>query len=263
MKLEGRGVLVTGGARGMGLLLARMAQERGARVAIWDTHDSALAAASGELGGAVAADAVDVGCPEAVGLAAERLPFAVDVLVNNAGVVSGKRFPELTPEEVRRTLRVNLEALFWTTRAFLPGMVRRGEGHLVTMASAGGLVGVPALSDYCASKFGAVGFHESVRAELRHTAPGIGTTLVCPFFVNTGMFAGVRTRFPFLLPILDPGAVAAATVRAIERNRATVVLPWFVHSLKLLRLLPSAWLDPIAAFFGIHASMRSFTGRRR
>ncbi len=261
MKLEGRGVLVTGGARGMGLRIARLMRERGARVAIWDIHPDALAAARQELGDAVFADAVDVGDPEAVDASAARIPFPVDALVNNAGVVSGKRFAELTPEEVRRTLRVNLEALFWTTRAFLPGMAERGRGHLVTMASAGGLVGVPALSDYCASKFGAVGFHESIRAEIRLAAPGVGTTLVCPFFVNTGMFAGVRTRFPFLLPILDPQTVAAATVRAVERNRAMVVLPRFVHSLKLLRLLPPAWLDPIAAFFGIHASMRTFTGR--
>ncbi len=261
MKLRGRGVLVTGGARGMGLLIARMARERGARVAIWDVAEDALSAARTELGEAAFAERVDVGDPEAVAAAAGKIPFAVDVLVNNAGVVSGKCFADLTPEEIRRTLRVNVEALFWTTGAFLPGMIRRGEGHLVTMASAGGLIGVPGLSDYCASKFGAVGFHESLRAELRGT-PGVRTTVICPFFVNTGMFAGVRTRFPSLLPILGPEAVAAVTVRAVERDRAMVVLPWFVHSLKLLRLLPAPWLDPIAAFFGIHASMRGFTGRK-
>ncbi len=254
MRLGGRQVLVTGGARGMGLLIARMAAARGARVAVWDVDRDALAA----LGEEFATDVVDVGDPDAVLAARDRLP-PVDVLVNNAGVVSGKRFADLTPEDVRRTFRVNLEALFWTTRAFLPGMIRRGSGRLVTMASAGGLVGVPALSDYCASKFGAVGFHESVRAELRGS--GVGATLVCPFFVNTGMFAGVRTRFPSLLPILEPERVAAAAIRAVERDRAVVVLPWFVHSLKLLRLLPAAWLDPIARFFGIHAAMRSFTGR--
>ena len=185
----------------------------------------------------------------------------VEILVNNAGVVSGRPFADLTPEEVERTLAVNAAALFWLTRAFLPPMIRRGEGHLVTMASAAGLIGVPGLSDYCASKFAAVGFHESLRAELRRTAPGVRATLVCPFFVNTGMFAGVRTRFPRLLPILSPETVAAATIRAVERDRAVVVRPRFVHSLKLLRLLPGGWLDPIAAFFGIHAAMDTFEGR--
>ena len=120
---------------------------------------------------------------------------------------------------------------------------------------------MPGLSDYCASKFAAVGFHESLRAELRRAAPGVGATLVCPFFVNTGMFAGVRTRFPRLLPILDPETVAEAALRAVERDRALVVRPRFVHSLKLLRLLPAGWLDPISAFFGIHAAMDTFAGR--
>lgn len=255
----------------MGLLIACGAAERGAHVAIWDLNEMALPDAASRIAAArrsddqiVASDAVDVGDPGTVSGAAERLGASfgrVDVLVNNAGVVSGKRLADLSPVEVQRTLRVNLAALFWTTGAFLPAMTDGGEGHIVTMASAGGLVGVPGLSDYCASKFGAVGFHESLRSELRRTAPGVQTSLICPFFVDTGMFAGVRTRFPFLLPILQPERVAAAVVRAIEKDRAMVVLPWFVHSLKLLRLLPAAWIDPIAAFFGIHGAMDTFSGR--
>ena len=272
MKLAARRVLVTGGAQGMGLLIACGAAERGAHVAIWDLNDKALPDAASRISAArrsddqiVASDAVDVGDPVAVSGAAGRLRASfgeMDVLVNNAGVVSGKRLMDLSPEEVLRTLRVNTAALFWTTGAFLPSMIKRGEGHIVTMASAGGLIGAPGLSDYCASKFGAVGFHESLRSELRRTAPGVRTSLICPFFVDTGMFAGVRTRFPFLLPILEPSRVAKAAVRAIEKDRAMVVLPWFIHSLKLLRLLPAGWLDPIAAFFGIHSAMDTFSGRQ-
>ena len=273
MKLAGRRLLVTGAAQGMGLLIARGAAARGAHVAIWDLNGRALPDAVSRIAATrrnenqiVVSDAVDVGDPDAVSGAAERLRASfgeVDVLVNNAGVVLGKRLVDLSPEEVLRTLRVNTAALFWTTGAFLPSMIERGEGHFVTMASAAGLIGVPGLSDYCASKFGAVGFHESLRSELRRTAPGVRSSLICPFFVDTGMFAGVRTRFPFLLPILQPSRVAEAAVRAIEKDRAMVVLPWFVHSLKLLRLLPAGWLDPIAAFFGIHAAMDTFSGRPR
>ena len=266
-------MLVTGAARGMGLGIATRAAAAGAHTAIWDLDAEALPGAGAavrsarrDAGQRVASQVVDVGDPGAVARAAAdlRADFgAVEVLVNNAGIVTGKEFLELTPAEVERTLRVNTAALFWTTRAFLPGMTSRGRGRIVTMASAGGLLGAPRLSDYCASKFGAVGFHESLRAELRRPAPGVGATLVCPFFVNTGMFAGVRTRFPFLLPILEPDAVAAAVIRAVERERAVVVLPRFVHSLKLLRLLPAAWLDAVAAFFGIHAAMDGFEGRGR
>ena len=273
MKLAGRRVLVTGGAQGMGLLVAREASARGAHVALWDLNAKALPEAAEQVAASrrskdqlVVADAVDVGDPEAVFAAAGRLGSSfghVEVLVNNAGVVSGKRLLELSPEDVQRTLRVNTAAPFWIVQAFLPSMTERAAGHIVTMASAAGLVGVPGLSDYCASKFGAVGFHESLRAELRRTVPGVRTSLICPFFVDTGMFAGVRTRFPFLLPILRPERVAAAVVRAIEKDRAMVVLPWFVHSLKLLRLLPAGWFDPIAAFFGIHGAMDTFTGRTR
>lgn len=271
MKLDGRRVLVTGGAQGMGLLIARGAAARGAHVAVWDVNSGALGDAAARIGAArpranqlVVSDVVDVGDADAVARGAERLAASfgnVDVLINNAGVVSGKPLTELSPEDVQRTLRVNTAALFWTARAFLPPMIDAGAGHVVTMASAGGLIGVSRLSDYCASKFGAVGFHESLRAELRRTAPGVGTSLICPFFVGTGMFAGVRTRFPFLLPILEPEKVAAAVIRAVEKNRAVVVLPWFVHSLKLLRLLPVRWLDPIASFFGIHVAMDTFSGR--
>ena len=268
MNLRGSRILVTGGARGMGLAIAKGAAARGALAVLWDRDAEALRAAEAEVAGAGAepafGQAVDVADREAVDAAAARLTTErgpVDILVNNAGVVSGKRFTDLSPEEVERTLAVNAASLFWTTRAFLPAMIRRGRGRIVTMASAGGLIGVPGLSDYCASKFAAVGFHESLRAELRRAAPGVGATLVCPFFVNTGMFAGVRTRFPRLLPILEPEAVAEAALRAVERGRALVVRPRFVHSLKLLRLLPAGWLDPIAAFFGIHAAMDTFAGR--
>ena len=266
MNLRGSRILVTGGARGMGLAIAKGAAARGASVVLWDRDAEALRAAEAEVAGVepVVGQAVDVADRGAVDAAAARLVSErgpVDILVNNAGVVSGKRFSDLAPEEVERTLAVNAASLFWTTRAFLPAMIRRGRGRIVTMASAGGLVGVPGLSDYCASKFAAVGFHESLRAELRREASGVGATLVCPFFVNTGMFAGVRTRFPRLLPILDPEMVAEAALRAVERDRALVIRPRFVHSLKLLRLLPAGWLDPIAAFFGIHAAMDTFAGR--
>lgn len=81
-------------------------------------------------------------------------------------------------------------------KAFLPDMMERNHGHIVNIASSAGLVGVTGLADYCASKFAAVGFDESLRFELEYLKKdGIHTTVVCPFFINTGMFEGAKTRF--------------------------------------------------------------------
>ena len=84
-------------------------------------------------------------------------------------------------------------------KAFLPGMISRDRGHIVTLSSAGGLFGVLGLSDYGASKAAALGFHEAVRMELYAlNKTGIHMTLVCPFFINTGMFKGVKTRYLYV-----------------------------------------------------------------
>ena len=124
--------------------------------------------------------------------------------------MSGKDFLELPDDKIEATFDINVLSLFWTGKAFLPSMIQRNRGHIVTIASASGLIGVARLADYASSKWAAVGFDESLRAELSKVAPGVMTTVVCPFYINTGMFRGVRSRFPFLLPILEEDDVAAA-----------------------------------------------------
>ena len=185
----------------------------------------------------------------------------IHILVNNAGVVAGRPLLECSDEAIERTLAVNTLALFWTCKAFLPDMIRAGFGHVVTVASAAGIIGVPRLSDYCASKWAAVGFDESLRAELRQTAPGVKTTIVCPHYVNTGMFRGVRTRFPWLLPILKENVVAERIVQAIRRNRPRVWMPPLVYLVPLLRILPVGLFDAMATLLGVHSAMDKFAGR--
>ena len=99
-------------------------------------------------------------------------------------------------------------------------MVARGSGHIVTVASAAGLIGSPRETDYAASKFAAVGFNEALRMELKRSAPGVKTTVVRPFYVDTGMFAGVKTRFPLLLPILKEDDVTERILRAVQHDTA-------------------------------------------
>lgn len=122
---------------------------------------------------------------------------------------------------------------------------------------------MPHLTDYSASKAAAIAFDEALRLELKHDGAPVKTTVVCPFYIATGMFAGVRTCFPLLLPIMKPEGVAGRIVRAIEHDESRVVLPWFVRVAWLVRLLPIAWFDALMNFFGITKSMDDFTGRKR
>jgi all-trans-retinol dehydrogenase (NAD+) len=266
-RLDNRLVLVTGAARGMGLGLAREFAARGARLVLWDVDGPALSGAAADLereGLRVRTDTVDLLDRDAVAAAALRVlseDGPVDVLVNNAGVVTGRPLLELSDREIERTFGVNTLALFWTTRAFLPAMIERGTGHVVTVASAGGLVGIPRLVDYCASKFAAVGFDEALRVELSTSGHRIGTTVVCPIYVDTGMFEGARTRVPWLLPVLRPEVVVRRTVRAVEHGRRRVIIPRFAYSAFPLRLLPVAWFDRIMAWMGLTRSMEGFRGR--
>jgi all-trans-retinol dehydrogenase (NAD+) len=267
-EIRGSSILITGAASGIGRLVALEMAHRGGELVLWDLRADALDATAREIEAATGrlplSYACDVSCRETVrDVAARTLADAgrVDVLINNAGVVSGRPFLELTDEAVETTFAVNTLALFWTTKQFLPGMIQRGRGHLVTVASASSLIGVARLSDYAASKWAAMGFDESLRVELRRTAPYIRTTVVCPFYINTGMFHGVRSRHPWLLPLLEPQDVADAIVRAVDKDRISVVLPWAVRLIPLMRMLPPTMFDRVADLLGVNSSMDEFTGR--
>ena len=263
-----RKVLITGAASGIGRLMALKIAGKGGRLILWDVdaaHLDAVAAEIAAAGGQASVVACNLVERESIEAAAARTLAehgAVDVLINNAGIVDGKPLLQASDEEIARTFAVNTLAPFRTVRAFLPGMLAQGAGHIVTIASAAGIAAVPRLADYSASKAAAIAFDESLRLEFAHDGVPVKTTVVCPFYVATGMFEGVRTRFPLLLPILRPEAVADRIVRAIERNEARLILPWFVRNVFPLRLLPVAWFDALMSFFGVTKSMDEFTGRK-
>jgi len=266
--IANKNVLVTGGASGIGRQMARRLARLGGNVIVWDIHEGNLSKVLEELRRDTGRDAhgyvCDVSSREKVYEVAGRVKAEVgpvDVLINNAGVVSGKRFLELPDEKIVKTFEVNTLALFWTCKAFLPDMIARNAGHVVTVASSAGWVGVSRLSDYSASKWAAVGFDESLRMELRQSAPGVKTTVVCPFFIDTGMFDGAKTRFPLLLPILKEEDVADRVVEAIRRNKPRVMMPPMVHAVPPLRLLPVSVFDFVADVLGVNASMEEFKGR--
>jgi all-trans-retinol dehydrogenase (NAD+) len=268
-QIAGSTILVTGAARGIGRLLALKMARLGGDLVLWDIDAPGLARAADEIlsttGRPARSYVCDVSDRRAVYAAAAKVreeAGVVHVLVNNAGVVSGRPFLDCTDEQIQRSMAVNAMALFWTCKAFLPGMIQAGRGHLVTVASAAGTIGVARLADYCASKWAAVGLDESLRAELRRIAPGVRTTIVCPYFIDTGMFAGVRTRFPPLLPILKEEYVAERIVRAIRRNRRRLLMPRMVGLTPLLRCLPVWLFDRVANLLGINSAMDEFVGHQ-
>lgn len=185
-QIAGSTILITGGARGIGRLLALKTARLGGNVVLWDIDGEALRqvveevrSATGRAAHGYTCDVSDRKSVCEVGARVKQDVGPVHVLVNNAGVVSGKRFLDCTDAEIERTMAVNTMSLFWTAKAFLPEMIEANRGHLVTVASAAGVIGVARLADYCASKWAAVGFDESLRVELRQIAPGVKTTVVC------------------------------------------------------------------------------------
>ncbi len=267
--LSGKNVLITGAASGLGAVLSEKIAAQGAIMILLDSDGQRLAGVRLGLtnkGYRVQQYVCDLRDRAVIEETAQRVRDEcgrVDVLINNAGIVSGKYFTELTTADIENTFAVNVLAHFWTVRAFLPSMLQNGDGHIVTISSAAGMVGAPRLTDYCASKFALLGFDEALRMELHQLKANVRTTVVCPYYMNTGMFSGVTTRFRWLLPILDVEYVASRIISAIERDRERVVTPWFAYVTWPLHTLPIGWFDRVARFLGITEGMSKFIGKGR
>jgi all-trans-retinol dehydrogenase (NAD+) len=131
------------------------------------------------MGGYALALKVDVSDPESIRQSAElavKKFGAVSILINNAGIVSGKKILENSNEMIKKTFEVNSIALAYTVKEFLPKMLELNKGHIVTIASAAGVIGSAGLADYSASKYAAIGFDESLRIELSNNKSNVKTT---------------------------------------------------------------------------------------
>lgn len=267
-------VVITGAGSGIGRLMALRIVEEGGRVAIWDINGEAARTTADMANAQVGADpsdpkaiafTVDVTDNAAVQRAAADTIDAlgrVNVLINNAGVVSGAPFEDLTEQQIRRTFAVNVLSLFWTTKAFMPALKKQQRAAIVTVASAAGIVAVARQTDYAASKFAAVGFTNSLRSELKKAGSHIRTLTVCPYYIDTGMFEGVTTKFPLLLPILKEQTVADRIVEAVAKGRERLIMPPFAAVAGFVAALPPKIADPIYGIFGLNEGMDHFTGRK-
>jgi NAD(P)-dependent dehydrogenase (short-subunit alcohol dehydrogenase family) len=184
---RGKHVLITGGARGLGLVMARQLRDAGARLTICSRTGEQLDRAAAELGPdahAVECDVTDRGrVAELVAVARQRLG-PIDVLVNNAGVIRVGPVEEMTGDDYEHSLKTHFWATLWAMDAVIPEMKARRSGRVVNVASFGGKVSVPHLLPYSVGKFAQVALSTGMRAELaRH---GVKVTTVCPGLMRTG-----------------------------------------------------------------------------
>lgn len=270
--VTGEIVLITGAGSGIGRLIALEFSGMDVALVLWDISQEGMketARLAKERGASrvhyYLCDCSDKNEVYRVAEQVKREVGDVSILINNAGIVTGKKFMDAPDSLIEKTLEVNTMSHFWTYKAFLPAMVDNNHGHLVSISSSAGLIGVNGLADYCASKFAAIGFAESVALELLATSrDGVKTTIVCPYFINTGMFDGCGTKWPTLLPILDPVYVAKKVVHAILTDQSFLLLPRSMYLLMVLKsFLPFKQSVILGKYLGAFNFMDTFHGRQK
>ncbi|HEY2054427.1 MAG TPA: SDR family NAD(P)-dependent oxidoreductase [Solirubrobacterales bacterium] len=223
MEISGRTALLTGATGGLGRAIAQGLASAGAALVLSGRREQDLLALAESLPGSdhrvIVADLAEDGEAEKLAAAAA----GVDILVANAGLPGAGWLAEFSAEEVKRALRVNLEAPMLLARALFPEMLERGAGHLVFVSSLSGKSASPRTSVYNATKFGLRGFALGLRTDL---APrGIGVSLVSPGFVrDAGMFADTGAKTPPLMGTTTPVAVAEAVRKAIVEDKVEIAV---------------------------------------
>jgi NAD(P)-dependent dehydrogenase (short-subunit alcohol dehydrogenase family) len=225
--LNGAVVAITGGARGIGRATAEAFIARGARVSIGDIDLDLAKQTAAEIG--ATAHHVDV---------TERASFAtflgevaathgeLDVLVNNAGIMPVGSFLEMDERVNRAVLDVNVHGVITGMQLAVPGMVERGRGHVVNLASLFGKLTLPGFATYNASKFAVVGLSRATRMELDKT--GVSVSAVLPSAVDTELASGLDFK---PLPLTQPTVIAEAVVRSVETRAAEIAVPGWIGGL--------------------------------
>jgi short-subunit dehydrogenase len=264
--VNGKVVLITGAARGMGKQHAATFAREGARVVMTDIDENKLAEAAADLrdmGYEIYNYKVDISDRDACCELRERVEAEVgpiDVLVNNAAIAVNEEVLEQSEESVRRMMDVNLLGQLWMIQAVVPGMARRGSGHVVNVCSVAGKLGVPKLGVYCATKHALIGLTDALRQELRKS--GVRFTIVNPGYTDTGMFAGAKT--PAIQPWQDPQRVSDAMINAIKKNRGEIFVPRFAgHMTALVRGMGlPGYMDFTSVISGLSKSFVSMEKER-
>lgn len=263
--LQDKVVLITGGGSGIGKIMSRLMLERKAKVAIWDISQENIDVTLSELSNPnIFGYKVDVSNIEQIKETAKKVKQeigVVDVLINNAGIIVGKYFHEHSLGDINSTMDINASAPMHMTHVFLEDMMKQNAGHICNIASSGGLVSNPKMSVYAASKWSVIGWSDSLRLEMEQLKKNIHVTTIMPYYINTGMFDGVRSK----IPILDEEAASLTIVKAIERNKKMVTIPGYIYRLTRIGqgLMPIKLFDWFTGdVLGIYKTMEHFTGRK-
>lgn len=230
-RLQGRNALVTGGSGGIGAHIARALARAGAHVVVSGRRREALEQVAAELRGlgvraeALVADLADSAQIDALADQAQAAVGPLDVLVNNAGIEDAAKFTRYTPADLTTMVDVNLVAPLLLTHRLLPGMLERGRGHVVFIASVAGKVGPAYQVPYAATKAGLIAAVQSLRAE--HLDAPVGFSVVCPGFVaGDGMYQRMLDQgftAGRLLGHTTIDRLAQQVIEAIRGDRAEVI----------------------------------------
>ncbi|MCZ0728826.1 SDR family oxidoreductase [Mycolicibacterium iranicum] len=250
MPIRNKVVAVTGGGRGIGRSIAVLLSELGAHVAIGDL-DAEAAAETGSTLGLKIATALDVTDEQSFRMfldSTEATLGPVDVLVNNAGIISVGPFVEEPDAVTRRVLEVNAYGVMLGSKLALARMRNRGSGHIINIASTSSLIAVPGVATYSATKHAVLGFTDALRLENRRS--GVHFSVVLPALTNTEMISGVgKVRG---IKNIDPIDVARAVARLIEKPRPRTIVPRSMGAIALpgRKLLPRWAYESIERMLG-------------
>jgi len=263
-------VLITGSAQGLGRLLAEEAAKKGAKeIILLDLNSKGLEETKESLNDypcMIRTYTCDLSQRKNVYEAGKKVldeTSGIDILILNAGMVQGKKILETDDDLIEKTFLVNAISNFWLTKIFLPKMIEKNEGHIVTISSVSALTSTNKLSDYAASKSASFSFNETLRLELADQNSNIKTTVICPYYINTGMFKGTKPKFSFILDFLIPEDVCKQVIKCVEKNKEILITPKFCLTIFLARLFPPFIGDWIHRFMGINRGMDDFVGRKK
>ncbi|KAF8867145.1 NAD(P)-binding protein [Acephala macrosclerotiorum] len=236
-------VLITGGSSGIGELMAAEFAKLGVKVVTLDLNPPKTA-----LSANVAFYQCDVTSTKNIAAVAKEIRKDhgdPTVIINNAGVAMCRTILGAKEEHIRKTFEVNTMSHFWMVREFLPAMIKKNHGHVVTIASMASYVVHAQNVDYSCTKASALAFNEGLHSELksRYKAPNVRTTVVNPIWIRTPMIEPLVAKPDFKDPVLEPEDVTAAIVNQVVSGRSgQLILPKEVNFLSTLRAWPS-WLQ--------------------